>query len=247
MWLMGGLAESNDTLRNLYLDANGITSAGAVYIADYFRKTSALARTGVTSLWLDMNRLGDKGVSELAYALTCNTTLERLVVGSNRLTWRGLSILCYVLEKHPSLFLLSLGAYLATADMGELTNRIGDEGALFIADLIRRNPKLKVLNVVQNNISNVGLQEIANALLQNSSILMLEFQQYGLDIWPETKASVNASLTRNIVANLDGMSFREFQEHSLKRELQHTKDIWNIDSIYRNSGRNNGRLKKRVT
>lgn len=241
-FLVAGLAAGNDTLRNLYLDANGIEAQGAMHIANYFLEVTRLGKTGVTGLWLDMNRLGDEGIVMLASALRTNTTLERLVVGSNRITGEAANVLCFALRHHPTLIQLFLGAYLATADMGELTNRIGDRGAGAVANLLRENKVLKLLSIAQNDISNVGLGKVAHALEENTSLLYCDFQQFGLQATPEIKASIHASLSRNIASNLDGMTFQEFQEHSLKRELQHTKDVWNIDSIYRN----NGRMKKRV-
>ena len=71
----------NDTLRHLYLDANGITIDGAKYLADYFNHVNENNKTGITSLWMEMNRLGDDGTTILAESLRKNKTIKKIIAG----------------------------------------------------------------------------------------------------------------------------------------------------------------------
>jgi hypothetical protein len=120
--------------------------------------------------------MGNDGALALAAALATNTHLVVLMVDSNDMTGRGCAALCASLAHHPRLthFYLSY-------------NRIGDEGATALAELLSLSTKsnstsksihqLQVLKVSHNEIGPRGAAALADALRKtsnNSRITTLE-------------------------------------------------------------------------
>jgi len=222
-YLVEGLKE-NKSLRHLYIDANGLTTEGIKPLCEYFINRK---EKGITSLWVSMNRLDDEGVCMLFESLKNYKYLKRLNVGSNRISDKSAQVLYETLTHHPKLQALDIGLYKATADMGELSNRISDKGASYISKFIRENKIVKLIAIIHNDITNDGLEEITRAILENDTVLYLIYAQYGLNI------------DRILVEKID-----EKLEHNRKtiedpnkknaRFIKHSKKILLIDSIYRN-------------
>lgn len=225
--------EKNNGLRILYLGANGITKVGARHIADYFQYCVDNNKEGIDSLWLDMNRMEDDGVIMIANALKNYKSLKRISFGSNRITHIAAKSVCNALIDHPNLIMLDFGMYKATSDMGEVPNDLRDEGAEVIADFIKNNKYLKVLNITQNAITNEGMKKIVDAYQNNDSLLYIYYDQYGSNMESIIKRELKNCMERNIEKQL-GISFREFHADNL-RKLRHTENIVKIDSIYRNN------------
>lgn len=222
----------NRTLRFLYLDANGISIKGIIPLANYFRCLVQKGERGVTSLWLDMNRLDDDGVIELMDGLKDYKHLKRLVIGSNRISSFGAKVVFDTLKHHPNLIMLDLGFYKSTSDMGELPNNISDEGAEYAAQFIRENKTVKIFSILQNNISLDGLKKIYDAFQENNTMLYIYDAQYGLEVPQDVHRKFKDKMEENIKANL-GMTYQEFISDKM-RDMKHSKKIRNIDSIYRN-------------
>lgn len=216
--------KSNTTLRIIYLDANGITPIGASYIADYFNYMGASKRKGITSIWLDMNRLDDEGASIISSAAKNYPYLKRLVLGSNRISSNGAKIVFDNLKGHPNLFLLDLGLYKSTFDMGELPNNIGDEGVPHIIEYLNNNPTIKIFSIEQNNISKSGMDMIANSISDNTTLLKFSHKQYDSE-GPFYSKQIKDIIDANCAAN----------NYPDLRFITHTKKVRHIDSIYRNN------------
>ncbi len=228
-YLVEGL-KANKSLRHLYLDANGLTEACIDNLIDYFEYLISNDLIGVTSLWLDMNKLFDSGVSKLVKVLGQYKHLKRLVLGSNGLTDACVDDIVDAFVDHPNLIVLDIGMYKSTSDMGMITNNIGDSGASKLCRLIESNKKIIFLNIMMNGIKEKGLELIGEATKKNNSLLYFEYKQYGV----QTPQTVNTIIRKKLKANWEDCKSKGIPVVPL-RILKHGKNIRFIDSIYRNS------------
>lgn len=214
--------EKNTTLKSIYLDANGLTVKSAEAIADYICFKSNSNTPGITHLSLSMNRLEDAGATLIADAL--NSTgypIECLVLGGNRIELAGLKSILAFASESKSLTVLDIGYYKATADMGELPNSYGDVGARHLAAFIMLNTPLRYLGFHNTHITD--LSPILAAMEFNTNLYMLSPEQFQLSC-----AKLYDYCLRN-----SKLPLKEHKE--LVRKLKHGKNIWVIDSIYRNA------------
>jgi len=223
--------KSNTTLKSLYLDANGITSKGATYIAEYFKYLNDTGKEGLVNLWIGMNRIYDDGLKEIMTELKNYKYIERFCVSSDGLSEISAKEIYEACKDHPSLISLDLGMYKSTADMGELTNKMGDEGADYFVKLIKENKKIQYLSLLHNDISDEKMDEIASALDHNNTLLHLDYKQYFTRINEKTKNAIINKISMNRKKN--GITNDDATTH--RRFLRHTKEIVRIDSIYRNN------------
>lgn len=223
----------NSGLRHLYIDANALTNETCKAIFDYYNDDNGPRL--LESLWMDMNRFGDEGAETLAKALLLPgaSKLKRLVIGANRLTSMGAEVLCLSLAKHPSLTMLDMGMYLATAHMGELCNRLNDDGALHVGKLIEQNTTLRILNVSFNSMTDTGHQVLLESLKKNSTLLHLDCAEYAIST-STYETEIEECLNTNCMNSIYKMSHKDYVKRQLKFD-KHTENIVNIDSIYRNN------------
>lgn len=232
-YLFDGLRE-NSSVKLLYMDANGITSTGARYIANYFNYLTLTGSYGLNSLWIEMNRLDDEGVTLIAESLENYPHMERLAIGSNMMGPESAKTLFFSLMDHPKLTYLGLGCYKSTSDLGALPNNIGDEGAVFAGEFIRNNKTINILDISTNGMTDVGLRIIAEAMQENDSILMLQYSQWGIKPNKEIKQMIHRKLEHNVQCRY-GMNFDTFMKDQHCRFLKHTESVKYIDSVYRNN------------
>lgn len=166
--LMDSLA-GNCTLRNLYIDSNGITSSSALisYFIQLINEKDEDFR-GIDSLWLGINRLTDSEAIPLIYTIGKYKHMKRLYLGSNMLTSESARACYYAFRNHKNLEVLDLGKYKSTDDMGEISNILRDEGAFWIAKLIRENTSLKYVNLSGNYITEVGASYLKDSINNQS-------------------------------------------------------------------------------
>ncbi|MEQ1504587.1 MAG: DUF924 family protein [Myxococcota bacterium] len=182
----------NRTLRHLYLGTNGLTAAVAPDLARYLGEVGRLE-----SLYLDCNRLGDEGVTVLAEGLRRDRTLRRLSLASNRIGPAGARALADALADHPSLAFLNLGWTRATTAVREDGNRLADAGCAAIAELLRRNRRLRALDLAHNDISQRGLDALCDALAENTTLVDLRHPQFGKASNPDSVARLRGRVDRN--------------------------------------------------
>lgn len=230
-YLVEGLLQ-NKSLRHLYVDANGITVEGIKPLAEYFKEKSEKSEKGITSLWISMNRLDDEGTILLLKSLKNYHFLKRLNIGSNRITWDSAKALYENLVDHKNLIMLDIGLYKATADMGELSNRVGDQGAIYLAKFISENKSVRLLSIIHNDISITGIEEIADGLQQNNTLLYLYYSQYGLSIPQKLIKKINTKLESNL--NTIDQKYLAGNLLKIPRFVKHSEKIRRIGSIYRN-------------
>ncbi len=222
-YLVSGL-KANRSLRHLYLDANGLTEACVDDLVGYFEYLIEHDIKGVTSLWIDMNKLFDSGVSKLVKTLSKYRFLKRLILGSNGLTDACVDDIVDAFVAHPELKVLDLGLYKSTSDMGMIANNIGDSGAAKLCRLIESNNTIQYLSVMMNGITNSGLELLANAIQSNNTIKFFDYKQYGIQSYQKVSSMITSKLKSN-----RGDSKVEL------RNIKHGNKIRFIDSIYRNS------------
>jgi len=115
---------------------------------------------------LDLLNCGilDEGVEILCEGLTNNTTLRHLYLGANGITPVGLNALKnYFSGSMSCLESLFLGC-----------NRIGNEGAKVIGEILKFNSKLERLSLPSSRIGAEGMRYLSESLIQNKSIKMLD-------------------------------------------------------------------------
>ena len=220
--LCEGLNE-NQSLRHLYLDANGITELGVKYLADYFntRKTK-----GITSLWIDMNRLMDEGVKILLDSLKNYPYIKRLNIGSTGSTSLIGKYLYDTFKNHQKITVLGIGSYKSTNDMGEFCNELGN-GVKYVAELLKVNKSIKYLDVSYNSISDDGFVFLVDAIKQNDTLMYLMDTQFNYSKPQEISSEINKKLIQNRKDKIGDLTLDI-------RYLRHSKKIQLIDSIYRN-------------
>lgn len=225
--LFEGLKD-NTTLKHLYLDANGLTADSCKYIAEYFDYKKKTGQKGINSLWIDMNVLGDDGIRIIVESLNGYSYLKRLCIGAVYMSNVGMSYVSDNLKNSPSLKILDLSLYKATADMGTLPNNISNDGVLKVCEFIE-STNVEYLNISMNNIDSEHMELIAHSLEKNNSIKYFHYKQYGQEIKQNVVKLIDKCINRN--RSLVG---GEYTNETL-RLLKHSEKILNIDSIYRNS------------
>jgi Ran GTPase-activating protein (RanGAP) involved in mRNA processing and transport len=224
-YLVEGLKE-NRVLRHLYLDANGITEIGINYLVEYFEYLINNNLEGVSSLWLDMNKIEDDGAIKLIETLKNYKYLKRLVMGSVGLTEKSINSIVDSFSNHNNLIVLDLGLYKSTSVMGMITNNIGDEGMNILSKLIENNKSIKYLSIAMNGLTSKGIEILSNSLDKSDSLMYVDFSQYGIEIPQKFYSKIKSKVKSNrINANYN---------RSL-RNLKHGENIHWIDSIYRNN------------
>ena len=216
--------KSNRCLDFLYLDANGITEVGAEYIAEYFDYLVSNGLKGITSLWIDMNKINDNGVIRICKALKDYHYLERISFGSDGLTDACVDTIVECLSTHTTLLFLDIGMYKSTSDMGLVTNNIGDVGAIKLCELIKLTKSIKYMSIMMNGITKVGLDAIASAIELNSSLIYFDYSQYGVENDQQLMNQIKNKLASN-----------KTDSDVKLRILKHGQSIRYIDSIYRNN------------
>jgi len=232
--LFAGLSH-NTSLRLLYLDANNLGVASAQTMADYFTALVAQKRVGITSLWVGMNPLYDEGVIALARALKDYHALERLCLNAVRMTADGLQVLCEALVDHPKLLMLDVGCYKSAADLHEVTNNLGFKGAFLLAEFIRKNKSVRILDLRTCHLPAEGLAMIADAAETNTTLCYIYAEQMGLRTMQSRLALHRIASICN--RNCQAAGFQDLQDycsHYLRQE-KHTAKVVHIDSIYRNN------------
>ena len=114
----------------------------------------ALIEKQCTRLDLGYNVITSKGASILADALQYNNTLEQLSLWNNYIGDTGVDILCTALSMNKN--------NLRKLDLSE--NDITDAGAGYLGQMLKNNTILTHLTLSRNNISDEGIEELANAI-----------------------------------------------------------------------------------
>lgn len=234
----------NTTLESIYIDANGLTEVSAHAIAAYFKHAGDNRQRCIKLLSMSINRIGDAGAIAIANELTGSYQVQSLTIGSNRIELAGLkALLKFALSNSDYLRIsglaqpldvLDIGCYKSTADMGELPNSFCDVGAKLISQFILENTSLKCLGLHNTHITETGLEMIAAVLPFNKNLLMFSYEQASI-IDKIRGRSAGRKILDSIASNVERLGMTAVDYKQYIRKMKHGKDIWVIDSIYRNA------------
>lgn len=176
------IADPRSKLTTWYIAGNHLDAAGIAPVCDAMANNRQ-----VHALWLKRNPLRPQGTKLVAEMLEKNTylqvldlvncgildegvghlvkggafshcSLRHLYLNSNGITEVGARSIATALSHNNKEGLISL--FLAC-------NRLGDEGALIIAEVLRVNKRLTRLSLASNHIGPVGVKAVADALSQS--------------------------------------------------------------------------------
>lgn len=215
--------DANNSLKHLYLSANGITPVGLEPIVEFY----VAGKSKLETLFVGCNRLENRGAEMLAEILKLDTKLVRFNAASSRVGAEGMRAIAEALRTHPTLMVLDMGYTRATMDLGELGNFIEDEGAIYLAHLIGHSRTLLSINITHNHITQQGMQFIVDVLEFNTSLLQLDYVQFGTSLNEITLSEMRLRLDRN--RRLLRQSRPDFDPESVLIP-EHVKEIY---SVYR--------------
>ena len=153
------------SIKSLGLSSNCLTSQSKSAIS------TIIQESGVVSLGLSFNKLGESGTEEISKALQVNLILKRLFLSGNAIGVGGaLSLAVALCHNH----------ILEHLDISR--NEILDDGAIAIAECLKTNRKLKYLGVSHNGITEIGTVEIAEILKFNPVIETLKVDKKWIEV-----------------------------------------------------------------
>ncbi len=147
---------------SMNLQLNSIHEEGAHYIAQALRNSSI-----VRSLYLGGRgcSIGEPGLKYIAEALITNSSLVKLDLSicSVKITEESGPILRYMLQRNITLEELILS----------YNDQVSDSGAFFIAEGLKQNYSLRVLNLAECGIGDEGVKSLSDAPMENDSLKKL--------------------------------------------------------------------------
>jgi len=185
--LLAKNVEKNTSLLGLHLGRMKINDEDAPLLEQMLMNNKKLQK-----LELEGNRLGPSGVKSIMKALETNTTLRFLDLEGNNMT--GLS-----------------KTDLVTGSISKQDNT----GVNAIAEMLKVNKTLLVLNIASTGISPEGGKIIKKALEQNTTLINLEITENGFTVKQIRK--IQMYLKRNKKA-YDDERLREFNERKMMNE-----------------------------
>ncbi len=186
--------KSNESLKHLYLSANGITPVGLQHMLDYFK---TVQKSKLETLFLGCNRIGNTGSKLISECLEYAPNLERLNLASSRIGSQGMKYLCDGFKKS-SIKVLDLGYMRSSMDLGELNNFIEDEGCIYLSDLFKNDSiDLISLNITHNHISRIGFEILVDSIEKNKKLSFLDYNQFGMHFNTEKISLLKSYLKRN--------------------------------------------------
>lgn len=196
------------TVEKLRIGWNFIDDKGCAHFASLLRSE----KCSVTGVELVCNSIGNVGAGHIADALRCNRSLTRLDMSHNFIESAGASAILASLRDNDTL------AYLDLSDNAHLWRGCSRSMESQIADALARNTSLKVLKLMatgttdreclmlarvlessrsivevdlsRNDISEVGLRILLNAVRNNDTIRRISMYHNPVDVTPAVIDSI---------------------------------------------------------
>ena len=252
-------------LRNIYLNGSGIGRNAAAALAAFLQSPHC----GLTSIYMSLNPLGDKGCKALADALPKAPQLARLVLQSVGASTHGVAALCEGLKGHEGIRTFDISQGFATEDLGQAYNYLDDDVVPSLEGLLKSAPNLEYLSLSYCPINPPKLRELSKAVLEapsllyynaisilpdpaRTSITFVPSRDYTLSdlgqrphVQVVADKAIRAHLEKHVRAKYgDDVTYLQFMEEE-KRWLVNDKEVRRIDSVYRN--RDAGLARRRLT
>ena len=148
-------------IKELWLKRNPLHAEGAFHISRFL---SSPPSASLTVLDLDNTGLLDEGVKVLMSGLMQNDRLRTLYISANGITEKGTSYMADYFFAHPSD---------GISDLYMSVNRIADEGAVTLAESLKKNVNLERLCLESNRIEAEGAKALCSALSHHPRMLYL--------------------------------------------------------------------------
>ncbi|EKX52994.1 hypothetical protein GUITHDRAFT_61327, partial [Guillardia theta CCMP2712] len=148
-----GIALDNHPLKHLDMSSNHLGDRGVEYLSQI------LHTCYLEELNLSNNRISNNGACFLANALRGNLTLKILDLSWNHILQQGSVSLFQSLEENLCIEEFSLN-----------WNYIGHGGGIAMTEMLRRNGKLRFLDVSNCNLPEECCEEISSSLKANSGL-----------------------------------------------------------------------------
>lgn len=142
------------------LKLEGLKSEKIQDLADWLA-TSASAKVTGLELWCEHNALSEmdyKAAKALSSAIQTNTTITNLVITNSWIDDTTTKFFAEAIQANPQ-------TKITTLDLGY--NKIGDEGANALAEMLKTNTTINTLCLSWNEIRNEGDKAIAQAIKAN--------------------------------------------------------------------------------
>ena len=175
----------NNTLKYLDISSNKIGANGALHLKEVIKFNRS-----IEFLNLSNNFLTKDGAHHLSEGLKSNKTLKSLILTSNEIGCDGVESIFDSLSNNTSI-----------TELGFRKNNIGNEGADIISNKINFISNLTKLDFSANNISK-SAKDIAEALYSNDSITYLSLNANELSD-EELEEFANILKTNRTLLNLD--------------------------------------------
>ena len=189
------LIHKNKTITDLDIGETYFTKEVPSSLSKFKKFVDAVKNnTTLQSLNLGYNNLKDAFVCGIAHAFTDHPSLTSLSLSNNYLTDKSVVALMAALERCglERLFLQR--------------NHFKSDGALAIANYIKKCTTLTVLNISYNDLGKNGMIAIANAIKQNTETVLADFKVHHTYIDQEcTDALCDMILNNNTIEHLDIM------------------------------------------
>jgi len=180
------------SLKSLDLSRNNITGAGAQELAKGITSNLSL-----TELNLSDNKVDDAGVASLAQALAAKPAITTCNLNGNQITGSGVKSLSEHIGNNERSF----------SNLQLNNNKLGDDGASAVANLIKANSTITHVHLSGNGIGDSGVAALCSALGPDSLVVDLDLSDN--NITSAGASSIEKLLKNNttiIKLNLSGNS-----------------------------------------
>ena len=154
------------SLFDVDLSRNRLTGRGAKVLAKALQEAGR--RSEVRRLNLEGNHIDDDGIQAICLA-TPRTKISVLRLGKNRIGLAGIHSVAHMLRQE--------SAFCPLVSLCLRSNKLGNEGAMVLADALEDNTTLQFLYLSRTEMNNAGAERLALALTRNQHLRTLDLRR----------------------------------------------------------------------
>ncbi|ESO93568.1 hypothetical protein LOTGIDRAFT_232622 [Lottia gigantea] len=174
------IMQNNNKLTKIDISGNNIGEKGGVHSAHIIQNNIYLKEFNLAN-----NRIGDKGTIAIGKALGNNVTLELLDISWNHIQLPGALAVARGMKSNDQLKVLrvsmngfgKLGTqaliehipHISLTELDLSSNRIDGDGAMAIADVLKKHSKLEILQLNNNTLSVEGVNKMVQMISSNTN------------------------------------------------------------------------------